>query len=324
MPVPVMLPRIARSSPRLAAMRLAAMLLAVALTAPAVTLPAAAAPPGFAFLEIPTGARSAAMGGALSSVASGAEAMYANPATIEPAKGMEVAAGHSELVQSLRHDYFSVAGHAWGGGLGASIRALYSEPIEERDDVGNLIGTFGAHDLEFALGYAARMGNALRLGATMQAVRERIANESAATYGFGLGGSWEPARWQGLRLGLTAQNLGPPAHYTIDGSRGLAVGLPQALQGGASYAMNLGARMNLRGAVETRVTRGRSGIGIVGAELTDASGAVLRGGLRVNDDASNFSLGAGFTTGGLRLDYAFVPFKLDLGDTHRVSFTARF
>jgi hypothetical protein len=69
---------------------------------------------------------------------------------------------------------------------------------------------------------------------------------------------------------------------------------------------------------------------MLGVELATAGGAngagaaALRGGLRVNDDASSFSLGAGYTLGGLRLDYAFVPLKLDLGDTHRISFTAQF
>jgi hypothetical protein len=250
--------------------------------------------------------------------------MLANPASLAPDHGMEVAAGHSELIQSLRHDYFSVAGRAWGGGLGASVRALYSEPIDERDEVGNLIGTFGAHDLEFAAGYGAPIGSALHLGVTAQVVRERIANEAATTYGFGLGGTWDVEGMPGLRLGLTAQNLGPAAHYTIDGVQGDPVGLPAAVQGGASYAFPVQGRMSLRGAVETRLTRGRGELGIVGAELSDLSGLALRAGYRMNDDATNLSVGAGYKTGALRLDYAFVPFKLDLGDTHRFSLTASF
>ena len=120
------------------------------------------------------------------------------------------------------------------------------------------------------------------------------------------------------------QNVGPAAHYTIEGVQGQAVGLPMAVQGGLSYALPAGSRFNLRAALESRFSRGRSGIGIAGAELSDASGAALRFGLRVNDDASSVSAGAGYVVGGLRLDYAYVPFKLDLGDTHRMSFTATF
>src|SRR6185436_5586478 len=43
-------------------------------------LPALAAQPGFAFLEVPAGARAAALGGAYASVATGAEAAFWNPA----------------------------------------------------------------------------------------------------------------------------------------------------------------------------------------------------------------------------------------------------
>jgi hypothetical protein len=32
----------------------------------------------------------------------------------------------------------------------------------------------------------------------------------------------------------------------------------------------------------------------------------------------------GYALPGMRLDYAFVPLRLDLGDTHRVSITAQF
>jgi hypothetical protein len=44
----------------------------------------------------------------------------------------------------------------------------------------------------------------------------------------------------------------------------------------------------------------------------------------VNDDASSYSLGVGYDLRVLRVDYAFVPMRFDLGDTHRVSFTAQF
>ncbi len=283
---------------------------------------ATAAPSGFAFLEIPAGARSAALGGALATMTSGAEAMFGNVASIDPTRGIQVSGGHSELIQSLRHDYFSVSGHAWGGGLGASMRALYSEPIDERDEVGNLIGTFGAHDLEFALGYGGPLMPDVRFGVSAQMIRERIANEAVTTYGIGLGALWEPAG--PLDFGLTVQNLGPAAHYKINGIEGEAVGLPAAVQGGASYSIAAGARMSARAALEGRFTRGRGGIGILGAEISDVSGAALRFGVRANDDASTFSAGAGYALTGLQFDYAWVPFKLDLGDTHRISFTAKF
>jgi hypothetical protein len=282
-----------------------------------------AGPPGFAFLEIPTGARASALGGAYTSLAEGAEATFWNPAGLDRLSGLQVAGGHYELFERLRHDHFAVAGRWLGGGAGASIRALYSEPIEERDELGNLIGSFGSHDLDLNLGYGRSFGAGLAVGASAHIIRERIASSSATTYGFGLGATWEPAGWAGWRLGASAQNLGPSAHYDIDGAQGAPVPLPAAFQGGLSYGRPVGAHLAVRGAVEGRLTRGRNGIGMLGAELSSPVGAALRFGLRANDDASTMSFGAGCEVRSLRFDYAFVPLRLDLGDSHRFAFSTR-
>lgn len=285
---------------------------------------AQADPTGFAFLEVPAGARASAMAGAYASIAEGVEAAFWNPAGLEGVKGLQVTGSHYEYFESLRHDQFALAGRLFGGGVGASLRALYSEPIDERDDLGNLIGSFGAHDLEFGLSYGTRIGEGLELGASTQLVRERLANVAAMTYAFGFGTRWSPQALSGLRLSASAHNIGPAAKYLIDGTDGAPVPLPAAVQAGASYGIDAVRGLALRGAVEGRFTRGRAGVGMVGAELGGLSGAALRAGFRVNDEASSFSAGAGYAFQSLKLDYAFVPYRLDLGDTHRFSFSASF
>ena len=298
--------------------------LATALTlVTALPLAAAAAPPGFAFLEIPAGARISALGGAGGSFATGVEGMFWNPAALESSKGVQVAASHFQMYENLKHDDFAVGGHLWGGGLAASVRALYTGTIDERDDLGNLIGGFGAHDLEFGVGYGWSARPGLALGASARLVRERIADRAAQTYALGAGATWEPAKVAGLRVAVSGHNLGPAAHYTFDGVKGAPVGLPAALQAGASMGWPVG-HLALRAGAEARMTRGRTGVGIAAAELGGLSGASLRGGLRVNDSATNVSLGLGYTLTKLDLDYAWVPSRLDLEDTHRISFRAQF
>jgi hypothetical protein len=285
---------------------------------------APAGPAGFAFLEVPAGARASGMGGAFVSVGEGVEASFWNPAGLAAVRGLQMTGAHFELVEGLRHSQVALAGHVFGGGLSGSLRALYSEPIEERDALGNLIGSFGAHDLEFALGFGAPLRKGLDLGFRAQVVRERIANSSATTYALGAGVAWQPAALPNVRAGLSADNVGPATHYTIDGIQGAEVALPSAVQGGLSYVRTVGYGMQLRGALESRFTTGRAGIGMVGAELLTASGASLRAGFRANDDAQNMSFGAGWEREALRLDYAFVPYRFELGETHRIAFTAQF
>ena len=286
---------------------------------------AEAAPAGFAFLDVPAGARAAALGGAYASLAEGVEGAFWNPAALEGTHGFQMTAAHTELFQQLRHDQFAVAGRMWGGAASASLRAFYSQAIDERDELGNLTGTFGSHDLELALGYGRRWAPGVRMGGTVQLVRERIANSAASTYAANVGGSWDPSRWPGLRVSLSAHNLGPAAAYTFDGGKGDPVALPAAVQAGLSFGQSTPAKgFALRGAVEARFSRGRNGIGMVGAELAGLGGAAVRAGLRLNDPSTDVSLGAGWSLGSLRLDYAWVPYKLDLGDTQRFQLTAQF
>jgi hypothetical protein len=278
-------------------------------------------PAGFAFLEVPAGARGSALGGAYASRAEGAEAVFWNPAGLAATDGIQVTASHYEFLQNLRHAQFAVAGKLLGGGTAVAVRAMYSEPIVERDAIGNEIGTFGAHDLEFSVAHGRQIRDRLRAGGSAQLVRERLGDFSATTYSFGLGATWDPA--PRLRLGLAVDHLGPAAHYDLDGTRGEPVPLPTAVQVGGSYGAAAGG-FDLHGTLEGRWTRGRAGIGMVGAEVAHPSGAAIRVGMRLNDETTGFSIGAGYAVSKLKLDYAFVPFRLDLGDTQRFTVSAQF
>jgi hypothetical protein len=286
--------------------------------------PAAAAPPGFAFLEIPAGARASAMGGAYASIARGVDAAFWNPAGLDRVKGVQVSANHAELMQKLHYDAVAMGGRLWGGGYGLSMRALYSEAIDGRDELGNLNDSFGAHDLEFALSYGHAVGGGLSLGGSAQLVRERIAEVAAMTQAYGVGAAWDPPKLEGARVTLGIHNLGPAAHYTFDGVPGEDVGLPEAVHGGFSMTRLVGGGITVRGALEGRFVRGRAGLGVLGGELTTVGGAAIRAGWRINDASSDLSLGAGFETGSLRFDYAFVPLSLGLGESHRFSVGTQF
>ena len=298
--------------------------LALLLMAVLAAAPAAADPSGFAFLEVPAGARAAALGGAFASLGDGVEASFWNPAGLAAIEGIQITGGHDESFLHLRHDQFAVAGRLLGGGVSASLRAFYSEPIVARDELGNETGTFGGHDLDFGLSYGRELAAGLRLGATARLIRERIADLSAGTYALGAGATWQPPERSALRLGVMVDHVGPDANYTFADGPGQPVPLPMAVQAGASYRFALGGQAALGAALETRVVRGRPAIAMLGGELTHPSGTALRLGLRANDDATRLSAGAGYAMRALSLDYAFVADRLEVGDSHRVSFTARF
>lgn len=314
--------RVSRRAPSIGWARVASVVLAIALgLAPR---PGHADPSAFAFLEVPSGARASALGGAFVSAGTGVEAAFWNPSGLASIDGVEIGGSHDESFQRLRHDRFAIAGHQLGGGVALSIRALYSQPIDARDELGNLTGTFGGHDLEFGIAYGRTLATGVRAGVSAQLLRERIADLSTGTWSLGAGVGVEPARWPNLRLGLAVDHLGPAAHYQFEDGPGQPLDLPTAVQAGGTYTFGLGGAMGLSAGIEARASRGRSTVNMMGAELSHPSGAALRVGVRVHDSASSVSMGAGYGRRGLHLDYAFVPYRLDLGDGHRVSFTARF
>lgn len=286
--------------------------------------PAAADPAGFAFLEVPAGARASALGGAFVAAGEGVEAGFWNPAGLAAVEGVQITGAHVESFQDFRHDQFAVAGRWLGGGVAASLRAFYSQAIVERDERGNETGSFGGHDLAFGLGYGRELAGGLRVGASARLLRERIADLSTGTFAFGAGIGWRPSARPALRVGVMVENLGPDARYTFADGPGQPLPLPAAVQGGVAWETALRGGARLTAGLETRLTRGRDAVAMLAGELTHAGGAALRAGVRVNDDVSRFSAGAGYAMSALRLDYAFVAARLDLTDSHRVSFTAAF
>ena len=286
--------------------------------------PAAADPSGFAFLEVPAGARASALGGAFAAIGEGVESSFWNPAGLAAVQKTEITGAHVESFQSFRHEQFAIARRWLGGGVAASLRAFYSQPIVARDELGNETGTFGGHDLAFGLAYGRALAGGLRVGASARLIRERIAELSTGTYALGAGATWQSPAVPPLRLGVMVDNVGPDANFTFADGPGQPVPVPMAVQAGAAWHWTVAGTARLGASLETRLTRGRAGVAMMGGELSHPGGAALRFGLRANDDATRLSAGAGYAMTSLRLDYAFVADRLDIGDSHRVSFTASF
>ena len=68
---------------------------------------ASAAPPGFAFLEIPTGARAAALGGAYSLARRRGRGVVLESGRARATRGLQITGAHVEWFETLRHDQFA-------------------------------------------------------------------------------------------------------------------------------------------------------------------------------------------------------------------------
>ena len=277
---------------------------------------------GFAFLDLPAGARVAAMGGAGATLAEGPSALFWNPAAIAPETPWtdrshgRASFDHHESVQSFRQELVGGVLEKGGDGMGLALNAHYTAAIDERDELGNLIGSFGASDFAVAFGIAKTASPGLRLGGALQWTHEDLGGEGASAFALSAGGIY--ALPSGLTLGASLRNLGSsPSFKAADGSDGASVPLPMTFEAGASFG-----KARWRAAADLVKLKGDDMEERLGLEVRPMPALALRAGYMIGLDAADFTAGAGFKAGRFDIDYAFVPYHDDLGSSHRFGLEA--
>lgn len=301
-------------------MRRFAVLLGLLLAAPAL----AGTTTGFAFLELPAGARVAALGGAGATLAGGPSALFWNPAGIAPAEAWTdrshglASFDHHESIQSFRQEIVGGVLQKGGDGLGLALNAHYTDAIDQRDELGNLTGTFGASDFAVAFGLAKTAAPGLRLGGALQWTHEDLGGNGASAFALSAGGLYALPSVAGLTLGASLRNLGgSPSFKAVDGSDGASVSQPATFQLGASYG-----KATWRAAADLVKLKGDSMEERLGLEFRPMPVLALRAGYMIGLDAADLTAGAGIAVGRFDIDYAFVPYHDDLGSSHRFGLEA--
>ena len=302
-------------------------------------------------LELPVGARAAALGGAYSAVADDAEAFFYNPA-----QAAAPIAGHFRTSASASFGRYlessSLAGaaltHRVGrGALGAGVRALdYGNEPEvecanppsctEGRETGRRVG---ASDLVATLGYGAGVRR-VTVGGAVSLVQQSVAGVSGRTAAFDVGASAEVVEgW--TTVALAAQHLGGELRLASQSAalpRTVRLGATQRVSfGGAKVGMLLlgelravsgvggvnpsgGAEVRWYGSNEVNLV-GRVGSGARGTE--GATRAVAFGGSLLYNRHVRYTGFHGPRSDvnayvpRLALDYAFQTFER-LGPTHRI------
>src|SRR5689334_13595222 len=184
---------------------------------------------GFSFLDLPAGARIAALGGAGATLAEGPNALFWNPAGLAPDDAASAPHGqatfdHHESILGFRQELVGGVLRKGADALGVGLNAHYTEGIEERDALGNLVGTFGATDLAVAFGVAKTAAPGLRLGGALQWAHESLGGDGASALGVSAGGIYALPGTKGLVLGAAVRNVGKsPRFKTQDGADGSKV-----------------------------------------------------------------------------------------------------
>ncbi len=137
---------------------------------------AATAQTGAAFLDLGIGGRAMGMGGALSTHASGAEAIHYNPAGLAGEQGRTVQVGSQSLSLDRTHATLAGAMNLRGGlAFGLAWTHASAGPIDARTGSGDLVAG-GIDDTEQAIGFAlgSRVNEKVLLGASLKVLSHNI------------------------------------------------------------------------------------------------------------------------------------------------------
>lgn len=277
---------------------------------------------GFDFLQIPIGARYAAIGGCNFGVTGDLSAAFSNPAALQ-VNGTKIGLTHNAYLAGVQTGYgmftlpiSSKKERTFGIGIN-----YLNCTMEEWNSRGTLIRTFGVYALIPTFCYSMAIGDN-SFGVSTKLIYEAIADYNSMAVALDLGFMIPVKKYEGLTAGITVQNLGAQLKK-FDKEEEY---LPLSLAVGGNYLLfnktsclsaqynvfkrsyNIGFEWHM-----SPVFTARSGYYSAGRELAIGTGTK-------SEAFAGFTFGVGLTTPAFTLDYASVP-KGEIGIVHQFSFT---
>lgn len=271
------------------------------------------------FLKMPAGARSAAMGGAMTALPDGPYSAYWNPAALSGIGGAAQAAlMHNISFEDITQQYVVYAHPLQNSALAGAISYLSSGKIQGYDESGVRTRSISHYDLAASLTYQRNLLPGFSAGVSGKMIQSKLDNTTAVGYAADLGLYYTP-KISGLGFGAALRNIGTEMKYVSEG-----FALPLSLDLGAAYSTQiLGKPLNL--GLSAVLPNDNDLFIRAGGELTLLNRMLsLRAGYDSGYDAgSGINAGFGFTWEGITIDYGLREFG-DLGYGHIVSLSYSF
>jgi hypothetical protein len=254
------------------------------------------------FLKISAYSRGMALGGAWVAVAEGTGALYYNPAGVGRNGIGELSVSHSELLQDLKLENFSIAYPLRNGsGVGLGVSYLGYGSIAGYDISGNPSGNVSAYSLVVAVGFSQRINSNLSVGAVIKPVFERLGGYSANTVTADLGLIADLGQFS---IGAQVANWGGSIKFVND-----KIGLPTSFRAGIAYrTLGAGSMVSLGCSRDEKGLYAHSS----GIEYQYNHNLTLRSGyssaLQNQGNAGDgLSFGIGFNAQSIGVDYSYHP-----------------
>lgn len=255
-----------------------------------------------------TGARQVAMGETAAAEADPFNLEY-NPALCNGLVRGKVGLSHDRHIQERQTNALAAIFPALGADFGIHMRLSTVGDIPARGEIPSADPDyeFSAHDFAFKIFSAVRLSNYLRVGGTIGFLMEKIDIHRATAAAFGLGAAYRCK--YGISLHGSLSNMGNGFTFIKERQ-----GMPTIYRLGVGYG-----RGDLWAAADFVSIKEGDGHLHLGGEYRLREVLFLRAGYQTGYDNRSFSAGAGFVYRYFRIDYAFVPYRQDLGQSHRFS-----
>ena len=168
----------------------------------------------FKFLNIQTDAHGAALGG-LAAQASGANALFWNPAGIAGSEGMGVSAGMTQWLVETQVMNAGFVMPMMGGTIGLSVVSVNYGEIMKSGWAGTTEfvfepnqGSFTPTDMSLQASYGRSLSDKFSLGGTAKMISQSIDNVSISGLAFDIGTQFNTG-YRGISMGAVISNFGP-------------------------------------------------------------------------------------------------------------------
>lgn len=275
---------------------------------------------GLSFLKLGFGARNIAMSDFGAAGVNDLTALHYNPAMLDTARGPQLAISHNQLIQDVFSEMIAGSFSIFGLPFAVGVNTTSVPGIEIRTQPGDPQATFNAHFFSASISTAHPITEDITAGATVKYVYESMLSDNATGLAFDLGVKYT-GLMENLTFGASMRNLG-----SMNELRTTATKLPADLRIGFSYLYPLESIKSVLNAVAgyQKYTSTSDNHIHVGAELLYDGFLALRAGYMSGYDSKSISAGLGVVWGKLNFDYAYVPYKYSLGDSHIISVAYNF
>lgn len=265
---------------------------------------------GLAFLKNGFGARNIAMGDLGVVGVNDLTALNYNPSYLGDLGKSQLSFSHNSIFQDLSSEIFAGATNIYGVPVAIGLITTNVSNIEIRTKPGEAEGSFNAHYFSGSISSGFSITTDLLLGATFKYLYENLFTDESNGYGLDFGMTYKNLV-ENLNLGLAVRNIG-----SISALRNESSKLPADVQFGISYKYSI-SEFDLQpvAGFQKYLNESESHIRI-GVEATYKESFSLRTGYLSGHDSKSITTGFGINWKGFDIDYAYVPVKYGLGDSH--------